>query len=291
MDVSQQKIVLVTGASSGIGKAVARVMAQDGCIVYGTSRSANFETIRENGIAYTMLPLTLEDEDTAVRAVQYVIDRHGRIDVLVNNAGTGYAGAIEETTAREAQAQFDACFFGAVRMLNHVLPHMRAAGSGVVINVGSLASCFPVPFQAMYSAAKAALFAMTVALRLELAPFGIRACVIEPGNTRTDIISRRRYSAKTCQTAYRQPLERSLGVVNSYIAACSPEQCARLALKVSRMKNPPARITPGLGYKFVYALSRLAPWRFREYVIRRIYLYGKAPRGAEWTLDKQFKEK
>jgi len=291
MNASQQKIVLVTGASSGIGKAIAQAMAQDGCIVYGTSRSANFETIHENTIAYTMLPLTLEDEETIGRAVRYVIDRHGRIDVLVNNAGAGYAGAIEETTAQEAQAQFEVCFFGAVRMLNHVLPHMRAAGNGVVINVGSLAACFPVPFQAMYCAAKAALFSMTVALRMELAPFGVRVCVIEPGNTRTDIIARRRYSAKTCKTAYRQPFERSLGVINSYVAASSPAQCARLALKVAKMKRPPARVTPGFGYKSLYVLSRLTPWRFKEYVIRRIYLRGKAPKGAEWTLDKQFKEK
>jgi len=289
--MDNQKVALVTGASSGIGKAIAQTLAKRGYVVYGTSRSADYETICEDGIAYTMLPLTLEDEDTIARAVQYVIRRHGRIDVLVNNAGTGYAGAIEETTAQEAQAQFDVCFFGAVRMLNHVLPYMRAAGRGVVINVGSLGARFPVPFQAMYCAAKAAIFSMTVALRLELAPFGVRACVIEPGNTRTDIIARRRYAAKTYRTAYRQPLERSLGVINSYIAACSPEQCAQLALRVAGMKNPPARVTPGFGYKCLYAISRFAPWRLKEWIIRRVYLNGKAPRGAEWTFDKQFKEK
>jgi NAD(P)-dependent dehydrogenase (short-subunit alcohol dehydrogenase family) len=289
--MDNQKVVLITGASSGIGKAIAQAMAQDGYTVYGTSRCANFETIRENGAAYTMLPLTLEDEDTIERAVRYIIDRHGRIDVLISNAGAGYAGAIEETTAQEAQAQFDVCFFGAVRMLNHVLPHMRAAGSGVVLHIGSMAACFPVPFQAMYCATKAALFSITVSLRLELAPFGIRACVIEPGNTRTDIIARRTYTAKTCRTAYRQPLERSLCVINSHIAASGPAQCARLALKAAKMKRPPARMTPGFSYKLLYLLSRLTPWRFKEYVLRRIYLNGKAPRGAEWTFEEQFREK
>jgi NAD(P)-dependent dehydrogenase (short-subunit alcohol dehydrogenase family) len=259
MDVLRQKVVLVTGASSGIGKAIAQAMSRQGCVVYGTSRSANYETVCENGAVFTMLPMSLEDEASIAQAVQHVIAHSGRIDVLVSNAGACYAGAVEETTAQEAQAQFDVCFFGALRVLNHALPHMRAAGGGIVIHVGSLAACFPVPFQAMYCAAKAALFSMTVALRLELAPFGIRACVIEPGNTRTNIIPRRKYTAKTRFTAYRQPLERSLAVINSNVAACSAELCARLAVRMAKRKNPPARVTPGFGYKLLYGLSRLTP--------------------------------
>ncbi len=286
-----QQIVLVTGASSGIGKAVAQAMAADGYTVYGTSRRADFETVRENGIEYTMLPLTLEDEQSIALAVRYVIDRHGRIDVLVNNAGTGYAGAIEETTAQEAQAQFDACLFGVVRILNHVLPHMRAARRGTVINISSLAAHLPVPFQGMYSAAKAALSTLTAALRMELIPFGVKACMIQPGNTITGFGSSRKYSEKTCRTAYLPPLERSLCVVNSDIAALSPQQCARAVLRLAKMKNPPLRVTPGFGYKFLYVLSRLVPWRITQYVICRVYLRGKAPKGAAWTVKGQFGEK
>ncbi len=283
------KIALVTGASSGIGKAIAQAMAALGYTVYGTSRCANFETIRENEIEYTMLPLTLEDEETIASAVKYIIERHARIDVLVNNAGAGYAGAVEETTAQEAQAQFEVCFFGVVRLLNYVVPGMRKAGSGIIINIGSLAAHCPVPFQGMYSAAKAALFALTMALRLELEPFGVKACVIEPGNIATDIIARRKYSEKTRHTAYMPPLERSLCVVNSNIAAGSPRQCARVVLKLLKMKNPPARITPGFGYKIVCALSRIAPWKITQHVIRRVYLRGKAPGGAVWTVEDQFR--
>ncbi|MEL7604371.1 MAG: SDR family NAD(P)-dependent oxidoreductase, partial [Bacillota bacterium] len=173
--MNKQQIALVTGASSGIGKAVAELFATEGYTVYGTSRRANYETVSIGGACYTMLPMTLEDEQSVADAVAYVTEKHGRMDVLVNAAGSGIAGAIEETTADEAKTQFEACFFGVVRVLNHALPVMRAAGGGAVINIGSMAACFPIAFQGMYSAVKAALFMLTTSLRMEAGPYGIRA--------------------------------------------------------------------------------------------------------------------
>lgn len=285
------KVTLVTGASSGIGRSVARLMSKNGYIVYGTSRGANFETVGCDGCSYTMIPMTIEDEQSVKAAVDYIVAHRGSIDIVVNAAGRGIAGAIEETTAEEAKEQFDVCFFGAVRLLNHVLPVMRAKKSGMIINIGSLSACFPVPFQAMYSACKAALFSMTTLLRLEMRPFGIKACTVEPGNTISGFIQSRKYAKKTCDTAYRQPLERALCVINSEKAAYSPETCAKTVLKVARMKNPPVRVSPGFAYKLLYGVSKLVSWRTKERALRAVYLKNDPAKNAMWTFEKQFGDK
>ncbi len=288
MDKDDKRIALVTGASSGIGKATAELMAKNGYTVYGTSRYADYETVEIGSGSYTMIPLSLEDGESVKKAVDHVMAQEGRIDVVVNAAGRGTAGAIEETTAEEAAEQFDVCLFGVVRVLNCVLPIMRAQGSGVIINIGSLSSVFPVPFQAMYSACKAALFSMTTLLRLEMKPLGVRACTVEPGNTVSGFIESRRYARKTCDTAYRQPLERALCVINSEKAAYSPGTVAKAVLKAAKMKNPPVRISPGFGYKLLYALSRLTTWKLKERALRAVYLKKDPRPDAMWTFEKQF---
>lgn len=291
MKKEEGKVTLVTGASSGIGRSVARLMSKSGYIVYGTSRRADFDTVEYDGSSFAMIPMTIEDGQSVKAAVDYVMSRHGRIDIVVNAAGRGIAGAIEETTAEEAKEQFEVCFFGAVRLLNCVLPVMRTQGSGMIINIGSLSACFPVPFQAMYSACKAALFSVTTLLRLEMRPFGVKACTVEPGNTISGFIQNRKYARKTCDTAYRQPLERALCVINSEKAAYSPETCAKTVLKVARMKNPPVRVSPGFAYKLLYGLSRLVSWRTKERALRAVYLKNDPPADAMWTFDKQFGDK
>lgn len=292
MNNNNNKIALITGASSGIGKAVAEVMAKDGFKVYGTSRRANYEIVEENGVSYTMLPMTLQDEDTISSAVEYIIKQDGRIDVLVNAAGSGIAGAIEETSVEEAISQFDVCFFGVMGVLNHVLPHMRKARSGMVINIGSMAACFPIPFQAMYSAVKSSLFMLTTTLRMELKPFGIKACTIEPGDIKTGFTDKRVYTDKTKTTAYRIPFERALyEMIRSELAAPGPKKCAQLILKTAKRKNPPVRISVGGEYKLLYTLSKILPWSIKEKIIGMIYLRKDPPKDAVWTFDKQFKEK
>lgn len=291
MNNKEQKVALVTGASSGIGKAVAELMSKDGYIVYGTSRRTNGETVNAGGVSYTILPMTLEDEATIKAAVQKIIDTNGRIDVLVNAAGSGIAGAVEETTADEARQQFDVCFFGIISVLNHVLPHMRSSGGGMVINIGSMAACFPVPFQGMYSAVKSALFMLTATLRMELKPFGVKACVIEPGDTKTGFTDKRVYTKKTADTAYREPFERALyEMIRSELASPGPERCARMVLRTAKQKNPPIRKSVGLPYKLLYVLSKVVPWRVKFRILRMIYLSKKPPKDAVWTYDKQFKE-
>lgn len=286
---NRQKVALVTGASSGIGQAVAQTLAKNGFIVVGTSRRAAYETVRHDGAFYVMVPLTLEEEASVRQAAAYVLEKHGRIDLLVNAAGSGIAGAVEETTAEEAQRQFDVCVFGAIRVMGSVLPAMRAAKSGMVINIGSLAACIPLAFQGMYSAAKAALFALTAAMRLELKAFGVQCCTVEPGDTKTGFV--RTFSKMSAKTAYRVPLERALyEMIRSEMSSPGPQQCANTVLKIARMKRPPVRVSVGAGYKTLYVISRLCPWRLKEWLLSAVYLRKDPPENAVWTFDKQFRE-
>ena len=281
-----KKVVLVTGASSGIGQETAKLMAQQGYIVYGTGRRANFEKT-----SYTMIPMTLEDEGSISAAVKHVVDAHGRIDVLVNAAGSGIAGAVEETSAAEARAQFDVCLFGAMSMQSEVLPYMRAQKSGMIINIGSMASCWPVPFQGMYSAAKAALFMMSAMLAMELKPFNIKVCVVEPGDTKTGFTDKRVYSKRTAKTAYNPHFERALyEMIRSELSAHGPQKCAKVVSKTAKQKNPPIRKSVGIGFHGViaYAAAKLLPWSVKMAIIKMIYLIKNPPSGAVWSFDKQF---
>ena len=290
MEGTNKKIALITGASSGIGRAAAKAFAKDGYIVYGTSRSAGFTETDLGGVSCMMIPMELADEDSVRGAVEYVIGRHGRIDVVVNAAGSGIAGAVEDTSAEEARKQFDVCFFGVIRVLNHVLPRMRAAGGGMIINVGSMASCFPLAFQSMYGAAKSALLMMTAALRMEVRPFCIKACVVEPGDTKTGFTDKREFTQKTRGTAYKKPFERALyEMIRSELSSPGPEKCAETILRVSKMKNPPVRVSVGLKYKFLYILSKFVPLRFRQSMLEMMYLSNDPPKDAVWTFDRQFK--
>src|SRR4051812_35660197 len=174
---SQQKIALVTGASSGIGEAAALRLAKAGYKVYGTSRRG----ARAGPQPYEMLPLDVTQDESVQAAVQALIAREGRIDLLVNNAGFGVAPAgAEESSITQAQAIFDTNFFGMVRMIRAVVPQMRRQGSGRIINIGSVVGFLPAPYMALYSATKHAVAGYSESLDHELRTQGIRVTVVEP---------------------------------------------------------------------------------------------------------------
>src|SRR5436305_880247 len=154
MAVETQPVALVTGASSGIGEAAARALAVAGFTVYGTSRRAIAGEERD-GVVF--LPADVTDDESVAGAVRAVLDRSGRIDVLVNNAGLGVAGAAEESSIEQARALFDTNVFGSIRMTRAVLPQMREQGNGRIINVSSVLGLVPAPFSALYSATKHAI--------------------------------------------------------------------------------------------------------------------------------------
>jgi NAD(P)-dependent dehydrogenase (short-subunit alcohol dehydrogenase family) len=182
MAVETGRVALVTGASSGIGEAAARALVEAGFTVYGTSRRA---VAGEERDAVMFLPLDVTDDESVAGAVREVLGRSGRIDVLVNNAGLGIAGAAEESSIEQARALFDTNVFGSIRMTRAVLPQMRDQGSGRIINVSSVLGLVPAPFGALYAATKHALEGYSESLDHEVREHGIRVLLVEPAYTKT----------------------------------------------------------------------------------------------------------
>ena len=232
-------VVLITGASSGIGHACAAYLAARGNTVYGASRSA----LVPEGV----IPLRMDvTDDLSVRdACRLVLEREGRIDAVVNNAGMGIAGPIEDTPIEEVRRQFDVNFFGVVRVCRAVLPAMREARSGAIINIGSIGGLIAIPFQGLYSASKFALEGFSEALRLEARPFGIRVVLIEPGDHPTSFTGNRRVAAAP-GAAYRESLEHAVARMSKDEQSGPPlDGVARLVEKVIRARNPRLRYTVG----------------------------------------------
>ena len=205
------KVVLVTGTSSGIGLAIATFLAKKGYTVYGGSRSAP-----END-NFNVLELDVTDDENVRKAVQFILDKQGRIDVLINNAGVGSAGAVEKTPLEDIKKSFEVNCFGVIRVSQLVLPHMRAQKYGRIINMSTIGSTIGLPFRAFYSASKGAMDLVTESLRLEVEKFGIQACTIHPGEVKTDIANNRIVSinyeeeiyGKTFKTAF-ESLDKSV---------------------------------------------------------------------------------
>lgn len=173
------KVVLITGGSSGIGRAAAEYLAGKGCRVYELSRRGK----SYGSIVHITADVT--DETSVSRAVEQVIHAEGRIDILINNAGFGISGAVEFTDLEEAERQLDVNFWGMVRTVHAVVPYMRKQGGGRIVNTSSVAGSIPIPFQTYYSVSKAAINSFTMATANELRPFGIAVCAVMPGDTST----------------------------------------------------------------------------------------------------------
>ena len=179
---THQPVALVTGASSGIGKAAALALAEAGFEVVGTSRNTSGITDHDG---VTFLDLDVTSDESVSAAVERVLEQFGRIDVLVNNAGTGAAGAAEEHSVAQDQRVFDINFFGLVRMTKAVLPHMRARGTGRIINISSVLGLVPGPYMASYVATKHAIEGYSESMDHEVREHGVRVLLVEPAYTKT----------------------------------------------------------------------------------------------------------
>lgn len=279
MRESSNQVVLLTGASSGIGQATAQWLMKKGFRVYGTSRKVSGangshpEQTDASGGFIAMIPLDVTSDESAESAVKAVLEKEGRIDVLICNAGMGIAGSIEDTAMEEAEKQFDTNFFGTLRMIRLVLPVMRKQGEGRIIVVSSVAGIISIPYQSMYSASKFALEALVEALRHEVAPFGIKACLVEPGDTRTGFTSSRIIAEAAGQDSpyysrFRQSLAR---MEHDEQNGASPENVARVIHRMILRKNPPIRSAVGFGYKAILFLKRLLPSRLVEKLVGMLY--------------------
>jgi short-subunit dehydrogenase len=291
MDNPYGNVALVTGATSGIGRCVAQMFCENGLHVYGTARRVEAYSPMESGHYggfVKLLPMDVRSQDSVDEAVNAVIKTERRVDIVVNAAGMGIAGAVEDTSAEEAAQQLDTNFLGALRVMRAVLPHMRAQGRGLVVNISSVAGWVPVPFQSMYSASKYALEAMTQALRVEAGPFGVRAVLVEPGDTRTGFTKARRYTEETkTNRAYRAMCERALySMTVSEMKGHDPKKAARAVLRVVQQARPPVRKVVGMEYKLLYACSRLLPARWFVSMVGRFYTSKPLPQDPVWSFEK-----
>lgn len=270
MSHEQSKVVLITGASSGIGLACARRLARSGYRVYGTSR----RPAEHAGEPFEMIPLDVCDGGSVRRAVTTVLQRSGRLDVLISNAGIGYAGAVEETSLEEAYATFETNFYATLRLCQAVLPPMRERGAGWIVVVGSLAGLMAQPFQGLYAASKFALEGLCEALRMEVRPFGIQVVLIEPGDTRTGFTAHRRWTQASQEgSAYAGPARRALAVQeHDEMHGVSPELAARTIERVLRLRAPRLRYkAAGPFQRLTALLKRFVPEKWFEWGMTRYY--------------------
>ncbi|WP_377703058.1 oxidoreductase [Pseudoduganella sp. UC29_71] len=260
------KIAIVTGASSGIGQAAAEQLAKAGYKVYGTSRRGAQGGPR----AFEMLALDVTSDASVAAAVNQVLQREGRIDLLVNNAGFGVApAAAEESSMQLAQSIFDTNFFGMVRMVRAVVPHMRRRGSGRIINISSVLGFLPMPYVALYSASKHAMEGYSESLDQELRTQGIRVSLVEPAYIKSPFEANqlRPDEALDEYSDLRAGLE--LRVKEALESADGPEVVARTVVQVALDASPRVRYTSGALAGRLRLLRRFAPAALVEAGVRK----------------------
>lgn len=263
------KVVFITGASSGIGKTTAEFLYNKGYIVYGSSRTPQADVL--NGIHFVTLDLT--KPDTIQKAVETIIQREGRIDFLINNAGRGITGALEETPDEEIQKAFEINYLGPIRVIKAVLPIMRKQQEGMIINVTSVAGYMGLPFRGIYSATKGALELTTEAFRMELKPFNIKMANIAPGDFATNIAKRRYYTPVYEDSPYKELYERSLQEMDRDVnKGLPPIRMAKKVYHVMRQKHPTIHYKVGeFLQKISIALKHLLPDKIYEKLLMMYY--------------------
>lgn len=263
------KVVLITGASSGIGKTVAVYLAQKGYKVYGTSRKPS-ET-SEGHVA--MLVMDVRDEKSIQNAINQLFEKEGRLDILINNAGVGITGAVEELPLKEVKNHFETNFFGPIAVMQSVLPMMRTQKSGLIINITSIAGYMGLPFRGVYSASKGALELLTEAVSMEVKSFGIDVVNVAPGDFATNIASGRYHVELNSDSAYYAPYEKTLNMMNEHVdAGNNPLEMAKALEKIILTQNPKIHYKVGAWLqKFSIVLKRVLPDRIYEKMLMQHY--------------------
>lgn len=268
------KVILITGASSGIGKACAQYLSKKGHKIYGTTRNISLvDNWDHTDKGYEMMVMDVVSLQSVSNTIKEIIEKEKKIDVLINNAGMGVSGSIEETEYMMAKNQFETNFFGCHRVIKEVLPHMRKQRNGLIINIGSVAAYISIPFQSMYSASKSALQSLTFALRNEVRPFGINVTIIHPGDLKTEFTAnRKKIKATNKHSPYAKSYEKAMGVMEKDEQEGGDPICVAKAIeKVIKRKNPPISLTVGFKYKTFAFLLRLFPSKTREKIVALIY--------------------
>ncbi len=265
-----KKVVLITGGSSGIGKSVAIYLTQKGYIVYGTSRNPSRITEK---LPFKLIALDVTDTATITEAVQTIIKKEGRLDILINNAGVGITGPIEETPDVEIKKAFQTNVFGPIDVIKSVLPQMRKQNSGLIINVTSIAGYMGLPYRGIYSATKGTLELITEAFRMEIKDFNIKMTNVAPGDFATNIASGRFHSPVLENSPYKKPYGDTLQLMDEHVDhGNDPQEMADAIYKIITSPNPKIHYKVGaFMQKFSIVLKRILPDKIYEKMLLNHY--------------------
>ena len=252
------KIIFITGGSSGIGKAIGEYLTERGYKVYGTSRNP-LNTSKTS--AFDLIEMDVTKEDSIQKAVAEILKREDRIDVLINNAGIGITGPIEETPSSEIRNAFETNLYGPISVIKAVLPTMRKQQSGYIINITSIAGYMGLPYRGIYSATKSALEITTEAIRMEIKQFGIHVTNIAPGDFATNIAAGRYHSPILDDSPYKKAYGNTLNMMNEHVdAGQDPTEMAKTVHKIIETPNPKIHYKVGaFMQKFSIVLKRVLP--------------------------------
>ncbi len=263
------KVVLITGGSSGIGKSIGEFLHQKGFVVYGTSR--NPERI-ENSV-FPLVALDVRNTESIQKAVSEVIEKSGRLDIVINNAGVGITGPLEEIPSEEIKNNFETNLFGPIEVMKAVLPQMRTQKSGLIINITSIAGYMGLPYRSVYSASKGALELITEALRMETKSFGIHITNVAPGDFATNIAAGRYHAPVIKGSAYEIPYGNTLKEMNEHVDSGSNPNDMALAI-YAIIQNPHPKVHYKVGafmQKFSIVLKRVLPDKMYEKLLMNHY--------------------
>jgi NAD(P)-dependent dehydrogenase (short-subunit alcohol dehydrogenase family) len=263
------KVVLITGGSSGIGKSIGEFLTDKGFIVYGTSRFPE----KYSSSKFPIIKLDVTLSTSINECVSELISKTGQIDVLVNNAGVGITGPLEEIPMEEMKRNFETNLFGPINMINAVLPHMREQKSGQILNITSIAGYMGLPFRGIYSASKGALELITESYRMELKLFGITMSNVAPGDFATNIAAGRYHAPVLENSPYKLPYGTTLNMMDSHVdSGKNPLLMAEVIHKIITSKKPKIHYKVGAFLqKFSVVLKRILPDLWYEKLLSSFY--------------------
>lgn len=263
------KVVLITGGSSGIGKSVGEFLTDKGFTVYGTSRTPE----RYTDSKFQLVALDVADVNSIKTAVETIIKTSGRLDILINNAGAGITGPIEEIPDAEIQRNFETNFFGPIRVIKAVLPQMRSQNSGLIINITSIAGYMGLPYRGIYSASKGALELITEAFRMELKDFKIQMTNVAPGDFATNIAAGRYHAPVLENSPYKIPYGNTLKLMDAHVdSGKDPQLMAKAIYNIINTEKPKIHYKVGeFMQKFSIVLKRILPDKVYEKMLQNHY--------------------
>lgn len=267
--LKMKKVVLITGASSGIGKSIAEFLHDKGFEVYGTSR--NPEKITNS--TFPLVALDVRDKQSILNCVDEVVQKYGRLDIVINNAGVGITGPIEEIPTEEIRNNFETNLFGPIEVIKATLPQMRAQKSGLIINITSIAGYMGLPYRGIYSASKGALELITEALRMEVKSFGIQITNVAPGDFATNIAAGRYHAPVVQGSAYEVSYGNTLKEMNLHVdSGSNPNEMAEAIFAIIQTEKPKVHYKVGaFMQKFSIVLKRILPDTVYEKMLMNHY--------------------